>query len=161
MLTVQQAALMDFLRRLKCLKVAQAHWFLNVKYGCTLPRREQCLRQLRYLNRIRFEGEYLYPAGGGPDKSLQPDVEIMLQIAGRRVPEFSVGHGGIDSLTFYFEGKKELYRIIPVVKSEERRLGLRLGAEAVPEDTVLIFRLEGREQAALLPFVRPADACQS
>lgn len=156
MLTVQQEGFLEILRQLKCLTMAQAHWFLQVKYGCGSVKREQCLRQLRYLNCLRFEGEYLYPAGGKLDKGLQPEIQIMLQIAGKRLPEFTVGRE-LDRLLFYFAGREELYRVIHVPRGGERALGLRMQAEAALKNAVRIFRLEYQEQAESLSFVQPED----
>lgn len=159
LLTREQVYILDLLNKLKYMKKSQLLWFLKKAYSLTDECFERELRQLRYLNRIWVEDEYVLLPERKRDNELMTAVDIMLCFCGECIPSFAVGTKPC-KLVFFTQTNSEkvqIFKLFFVSPGTEQLVLPEVENQNRPPNYILLFFLQEREQMSLLSTSR--DAC--
>ena len=152
MLNGRQKYLLDVMERLRYLRKDQLFSFFHLHFGTG----ENQFRQLCYLNRLMEIEIFVLLPGRRRDDEVIAAVDVMLQFAAGREPEFTAGHGGC-KLAFFLtgpEGKVSAFKVYPVSRGREALVSAQADADQGRIHTVL-FQIEDRSQIPLLGTAHP------
>ncbi len=156
MLNQRQGYLMEVMERLRYLRRDQLLHFFTLRFGEKGFLFQRDVRQLCYLNRLMESGGFLFLPGRRRDDDVIVAVDVMLQFAAGRDPEFTAGHGGC-KLAFFLtgpDGKVSAFKVYPVHKGREAVVSAQADADTGRIHAVL-FQIDDREQIPLLGTAHP------
>lgn len=156
MLNQRQKYLLDVMERLRYLRRDQLLHFFLLRFGGGENLFSRDVRQLCYLNRLMESGEYLFLPGCRRDDDVITAVDVMLQFAAGRNPEFTAGYGGC-KLAFFLTASDEkisAFKVYPVHRGREALVSAQADADTGHIHTVL-FQIEDRSQIPLLGTAHP------
>lgn len=158
LLTRVQAYILDLLCKLKCMKTSQLNWFLSRCYSLTEEQTEQLLRQLRYMGKIQFSGEYISLCGRKRDCELIAAVDIMLEFCDKSPPSFAVGIPPC-KLVFFTPAQDEkvnVFKLFYVNLGQELLLSIEAQRQNQPPDHTVLFFVQNKTQIPLLETAQNA-----
>lgn len=156
MLNPRQSYLMGIMKRLRYLRKDQLLHFFTLRFGEKESLFCRDIRQLCYLNRLMESGGFLFLPGRRRDDDVIAAVDVMLQFAAGRDPEFTPGHGAC-KLAFFLtgsDGKVSAFKVYPVHRGREAIVSAQADADTGRIHTVL-FQIQDRSQIPLLGTAHP------
>ena len=156
MLNGRQKYLLDVMERLRYLRKDQLFGLFSLRFRDGEAAFHRDIRQLCYLNRLMETEAFLLLPGRRRDDGVIAAVDVMLQFAAGREPEFTTGHGGC-KLAFFLtgpEGKVSAFKVYPVSRGREALVSAQADADQGRIHTVL-FQIEDRSQIPLLGTAHP------
>lgn len=157
LLTRQQAYILDLLSKTKCMKISQLRWFLRRAYSVTDEYIDRQLRQLRYLNQVWIDGEYIMLPERKRDDELITAVDIMLCFCSDGLPSFCEGTSPC-KLVFFIpsENKKvNVFKLYFVPQGQEPIISMESQKQNKPPDHTVLFYLQ-KNQIPLLQTTQNA-----
>lgn len=158
LLTHQQAYILDLLSKTRCMKTSQIRWFLLRAYKTTDEYIDRQLQQLRYLNQVWIEGEYVLLPERKRDDELITAVDIMLCFCNEGLPSFCEGTSPC-KLVFFVpmaNEKVNIFRLFFVPAGKEQIISLESQKQNKPHDHTVLFYLQNEEQIQRLQTERKA-----
>lgn len=156
MLNQRQGYLMEVMKRLRYLRNDQLLHFFTLRFGGKEALFQRDVRQLCYLNRLMESGGFLFLPGRRRDDDVITAVDVMLQFAAGREPEFTAGHDAC-KLAFFLtgtDGKVSAFKVYPVHMGREAIVSAQADADTGRIHTVL-FQIQDRSQIPLLGTAHP------
>lgn len=157
MLNVYQAYTLETMRQLRYIRLNQLATLMRLRFNSAPDHVERNIRQLRYMNRLEYRDGYLCLPGRQRDNDMLAAVDVMLQLCGTTVPEFTVGVSPC-KLVFSLKDTRGYmdFKVIPVKDGNERPILAKTLAQPSEFVCTLLFLLQHKAQIPLLEVDRPA-----
>ena len=153
-LTDVQGYAADLLRKLRCVRHDQIHWFISRAYPNVKP--EKIMRQLMHTIRVMSDGAHYLWSGCEVNPDMIAAVDIMLHLCGPSLPIFDTARPPCALVFFLMKLDQMLaFRIYTPIEGRETECRAIAESQREPDGHAAVFYMQSKSQIPLLEVSRP------